>query len=182
MKHMTAAIVFGVAITLGATEVRAEDSAANPAVVADEHARVVRLAYDAAHIAHALQYHQARTMLALIGDYTRYGYSERITENNWFFSQIEELELQLPRMTSAAGRMELTGENAQQMDALLSGLGNLLAASQEVHAAIKSGDIDEANRLYIERTDEAYNAVVGAAHTLVSNSDREIRMIGLKSR
>ena len=160
----------------------AQDENGDGISAAAEHARVIKLAYDAAHLAHALQYHQSRTMLAGIGDYTRYGYSERITENNWFFSQIEETELQLPRMRQAAGRLQPSDEDAVHLDAMFAELEALLAASRLVHSAIRSGDLEAANRHYYEETDDPYNATVAAAHTLIANNERAITMIRLRAR
>lgn len=160
----------------------AQESEANSTLAAAEHAKIVKLSYDAPHLAHALQYHQARTMLALAGDYTGYGYSERITENNWFNSQIEELALQLPRMKRSAERMQASEEDKLQLTTLFEELETLLTASRHVHSAIKNGDLDAANRLYYEMVDEPYNASVAAAHTLVSENDRKIRLIGLRTK
>ena len=149
---------------------------------AANHARAVKLAYDAVHLAHALQYHQARTILAGMGGYTRYGHSDRITENNWFHSQIEELELQLPRMKRAAERVALTEEEAAHLNKLFADLETLLKASRKVHAAIREGDLKAANQLFYELVDGPYNDAVRAAHTVISAHDRAITMIRLRAK
>lgn len=176
--HMTIAVFLAVS-AFQAHAQNSDISGSNPAF---EHARLIKIGYDGAHLAHSLQYHQARTMLALIGGYTRYDYCERITENNWFFSQIEELELQLPRMRRSAERLRVSEENRLNLDTLFDELETLLGASRKVHAAIKGGDLEEANRLYNEVIDVPYNAAVGAAHTLISNNDKAITMIRLREK
>ena len=162
-----------------ASSTHAQENERSRLVAVADHARIIKLALDAGHLAHSLQYHQARTMLALIGDYTRYDYSERITENNWFNSQIEELSLQLPRMKRSAEQMPVSVEDRVQLDTLFEELESLLAASRQVHAAIKDGNLDEANRLYYEAVDEPYNAAIAAALTLISVNNREITMLRL---
>lgn len=180
--HRIAVILAAIWLAVVPTSPYAADETGNEAVRAGEHAEIVKLSYDAVHLAHSLQYHQARTMLALIGDYTRYDHAERITETNWFNSQIEELQLQLPRMRKRSEKLSATEEDRQQISALFDGLEALLAASRRVHAAIKSSNIETANQLYFEETDPTYNAVVAAAHSLISTNDRAISMIRLRAK
>jgi hypothetical protein len=147
-----------------------------------QQAALMKLAYDAARLANAAQYNQARTILAEVGGYTRYEYSERVTENNWLRSQTEELQLELPRMKRAWSRREASEETHQQIQAMFDGLADLISASQDVHDAIAVGDLEAANRAYVDLTDPAYNAVVGAAYTVASEADRAITLERLSAR
>lgn len=145
-------------------------------------AELMKMAYDAARLANTIEYNQARTILAEIGGYTRYGYSERVTENNWLKSQIEELQLELPRLKRASSRIETSDEERRQIEAMHEGLAELIIASQRVHSAVAEDDLEKANRIYVDLTDPAYNTVIRATYTLVSEASRAIALERLGSQ
>jgi hypothetical protein len=85
-------------------------------------------------------------------------------------------------MKRAVVQVETSEDTQKQIQAMFDGLADLISASRHVHEAVAAGDLEAANRAYVDLTDPAYNAVVGAAYTVASEANRAITLERLSAR